>query len=223
MSTLLLVRHGQASFGQQNYDLLSELGSRQALWLGEYLRETGSAPQLILRGSLVRHQQTADMIATGLQQDIETIELPGWNEFDFKAIAYAYLTQHPEQAPRSQDARAFFALLKQALRAWSEGRLEQETPETWPAFQQRIAQVLAESCSYTELNRVLVVSSGGAISMALGTLLGLSAEAVIDLNLQTRNTGVSEVFYNAQRRYLSSFNTLPHMTQRERLGDITSA
>ncbi|MGH9676067.1 MAG: phosphoglycerate mutase family protein, partial [Candidatus Acidiferrum sp.] len=36
MGRLVLVRHGQASFLQQDYDKLSELGEKQSRLLGEY-------------------------------------------------------------------------------------------------------------------------------------------------------------------------------------------
>ncbi|HEX5612745.1 MAG TPA: phosphoglycerate mutase family protein, partial [Burkholderiales bacterium] len=41
MAELYLVRHAQASFGTEDYDRLSELGRRQARWLGEYFAERG--------------------------------------------------------------------------------------------------------------------------------------------------------------------------------------
>ena len=58
MAELVLVRHGQASFGADDYDRLSELGWQQSRWLGEYFRERGAAFDLILRGSLRRHAET---------------------------------------------------------------------------------------------------------------------------------------------------------------------
>ena len=41
MGTLYLVRHGQASFGADDYDKLSDLGHRQCVRLGEYFRDKG--------------------------------------------------------------------------------------------------------------------------------------------------------------------------------------
>jgi broad specificity phosphatase PhoE len=43
MASIYLIRHGQASFGAQDYDKLSELGRRQATLTGEYLRDTGAS------------------------------------------------------------------------------------------------------------------------------------------------------------------------------------
>ena len=41
MGTLYLVRHGQASFGADDYDQLSELGHKQSVRLGEYFAHKG--------------------------------------------------------------------------------------------------------------------------------------------------------------------------------------
>ena len=38
MTTIYLVRHGQASFGKSNYDELSENGEAQAKLLGQYFK-----------------------------------------------------------------------------------------------------------------------------------------------------------------------------------------
>ena len=40
MITILLARHGQASFGKKNYDELSELGITQARMLGAHYAHT---------------------------------------------------------------------------------------------------------------------------------------------------------------------------------------
>ena len=37
MGNLTLIRHGQASFGEKDYDNLSDLGRKQGHLLGEYL------------------------------------------------------------------------------------------------------------------------------------------------------------------------------------------
>ena len=59
MTTILLARHGQASFGQENYDQLSELGSIQAQMLGQHYATTQRRIDAIFTGSLVRQQDSA--------------------------------------------------------------------------------------------------------------------------------------------------------------------
>ncbi len=56
MTTLLFARHGQASFGQSNYDKLSPLGEKQAALLGSHYGSTQRKIDAIVSGSLVRQQ-----------------------------------------------------------------------------------------------------------------------------------------------------------------------
>ena len=67
MGRLLLVRHGQASFGAADYDCLSELGHRQCVRLGQYLRERGARFEAVVTGTLKRHAQSWQGIAEGMQ------------------------------------------------------------------------------------------------------------------------------------------------------------
>ena len=70
MGTLYLVRHGQASFGADDYDQLSELGQRQSRRLGAYFQERGLTFEAVITGSLKRQQQTWRGIAQGMGQPI---------------------------------------------------------------------------------------------------------------------------------------------------------
>ena len=66
MTTILLARHGQASFGQANYDKLSELGGTQAQMLGQHYAHTQRRVDAIFTGNLVRQQDSARHFCTGL-------------------------------------------------------------------------------------------------------------------------------------------------------------
>ena len=55
MSELYLVRHGQASFGADNYDKLSPLGHKQSYVLGQYFKNKKIAFDRIITGDLVMH------------------------------------------------------------------------------------------------------------------------------------------------------------------------
>jgi len=223
MSKLLLIRHGQASFGQKNYDQLSDLGFKQASWLGSYLKDAGIQPKRIITGSLNRHKQTAVSICQGLNIDCEIEEHLGWNEFDFQAIVYAFLQLHPELTPPSKNPKAFFSLLKKSMTEWSKNELSSSLPETWSDFERRVNEAMLFSKIKTTEDPILVISSGGAISMALKHILRLDNAAMIDLNLQTRNTSVSEIYFNQSHDQLCSFNTTPHLDTTDRRNSITYA
>jgi broad specificity phosphatase PhoE len=58
---------------------------------------------------------------------------------------------------------------------------------------------------------VLIVSSGGPISTAVGHILGTTPETTIELNLRIRNSAVTELAYTPKRHMLVTYNTLPHL------------
>jgi len=223
MSRLLFIRHGQASLGKANYDQLSELGVQQSQWLGEYLADQGIQPDHIIIGELARHRQTADALCTGLDTQKSYEIVRGWNEFDFHYILKAYLAQYPEEKVPVSQPKDFFAMLRKGIKAWSENRLNGELPETWAEFEHRVSHALTLIQQQSHHATIAVVSSGGAISMALKHILRLDNEALIDLNLQTRNTAVTECFFNDKNIYLTSFNTIPHLDNNARRKHITFA
>jgi broad specificity phosphatase PhoE len=55
------------------------------------------------------------------------------------------------------------------------------------------------------------VTSGGPISTAVGQVLGLGAQATIELNLRIRNSSITEFAFTPKRHMLVSFNAIPHL------------
>lgn len=222
MAELYLVRHGQASFGTDNYDRLSKLGHQQSEWLGDHFKTQGLEFEKIITGDLVRHHETAQGIVRGMKAaSTEFDVLPGFNEFDFEALLLAYAKQFPD---RKLDSNAtaidYSKRLKHCLLLWARGELEGQLPETWQAFEQRVSNVLNIVKDLPQ-KKVLVVSSGGAISMVIRQILNAPGETMVELNLQARNTGVSHFFFNRQNVRLSSFNGVPHLERPERRDSIT--
>ena len=71
MPIVLLVRHGQASFGGDDYDQLSELGRRQAELTGRWLRDRGLRRPVAVHGSLRRQRDTAALALAAAGQAVE--------------------------------------------------------------------------------------------------------------------------------------------------------
>ena len=61
--------------------------------------------------------------------------------------------------------------------------------------------------------QVLLVSSGGPISTAVGQLLSTPAETTIELNMRYRNSAVTELSFTPRRHQLLSYNVLPHLDE----------
>ncbi len=223
MGSLYLVRHGQASFGSDDYDRLSPLGQRQCERLGQYWRERHQRFDAVLTGTLRRHDESYAAIADGLQQATPAQRLPGLNEYDSDAIIAAL---HPGPLPRPdtpERARAHFRLLREGLLGWMAGQLRPAGMTGWNEFRAGVAAALDLARGLPPGSRVLLVSSGGPIATAVAIVLGLSPEATVALNLRLRNSALTEFVVNAKRHALLSFNTLPHLDAPEFRGWETYA
>ena len=213
MGTLYLVRHGQASFGQDDYDQLSDLGRRQCVRLGEYFRARGQGFDAVLTGTLKRHAQSLEGIAEGLGWQPEPLALPGLNEYDSEALIRAI---HPGPLARPDTPeiyRAHFRLLRDALQQWIEGRIEPVGMASYPQFVAGINAALDHVRQQHHQRRVLIVSSGGPISTAVGQVLGVPAPTTIELNLRLRNSSLTEFAFTPKRHMLVTYNTLPHLDE----------
>ena len=65
MSHLVLVRHGQASFLEKNYDRLSPKGEQQSLLLGEYWAQHKIVFEKVYSGPKIRQRETARIAGEG--------------------------------------------------------------------------------------------------------------------------------------------------------------
>jgi len=214
MGTLYLVRHGQASFGSDNYDQLSALGQRQCERLGAYFRSRGRRFDAAITGTLVRQTQSLDAIATGLGGAPEPLRLPGLNEYDSHAVISALHPQPLAKPDSPERYRQHFRILREGLAAWMAGRTQ---PAGMPSYADFVAGVQAALDHVRGLGdaEVLMVSSGGPISTAVGRVLGVAPEVTIDLNMRIRNSAVTEFHFNPKRHALVTYNTLPHLDADE--------
>ena len=230
MGTLYLVRHGQASFGADDYDQLSPLGQRQGLRLGQYLRERFGGRlrfDAVLTGTLRRQRQTWAAIAEGAglaqptprtlaqaadvaAEPMPHLLWPGLNEYDSHAVIHAV---HPEPLPKPDTPelyRQHFRLLRDGLAAWMDGRLQPVGMPSYVDFRAGVVGALDHVREHYEGN-VLIVSSGGPIATAVAHILDAPAATSIELNLRIRNTAVTEFAFNPKRHQLVTYNTLPHL------------
>jgi broad specificity phosphatase PhoE len=210
MGTLYLVRHGQASFGADDYDQLSALGQRQSQRLGQYFKARDLQFEAALTGTLKRQEQTLAAICEGLDAAPLALAWPGLNEYDSLAVI---ATVHPQPLPKPTNpemVRHHFRLLRDGLAQWMAGTVSPAGMPSYRDFAQGVADVLAH-VRKTHAGDVLLVSSGGPIATAVAQVLGASPEASIALNLRIRNSSVTEFDFNLKRHALVSYNALPHL------------
>ena len=240
MGTLYLVRHGQASFGADDYDLLSPLGQQQAVRLGEYFKHKGITFEAAMTGTLTRQRQTLAGICQGMGVAFDSERLagastaenakglgphllwPGLNEYDSEAVISA-IHPYPLKKPDTPELyRHHFRLLKDGLAQWMAGVVSPRGMPRYTEFAAGVASALEHIRSHHQGN-VLLVSSGGPIATAVGQVMGTSPEATIELNMRIRNSAVTEFTFSPKRHRLVTYNTLPHLDAPEYAGWVTYA
>jgi len=162
MGTLYLVRHGQASFGADDYDVLSDLGYRQALRLGEYFKYKGIRFDAAFTGTLQRQVKTFEGICAGAGLPLQATQFAGLNEYDSQAVIAAIHPHKLEKASTPELYRHHFRLLKDGLKQWMAALVSPRgMPEytdfvsdpknsflpTFPAASSRPAMVIAASAT----------------------------------------------------------------------------
>ena len=212
MGEVVLVRHGQANSAdattEAEYDRLTELGRQQAAWLGAWFRARGEAFDAVLCGSLTRHRQTVEAMAVGAPE----ID-PRLNEMDYFALADA----HRAAGGGAVTPDSFPEHIVEIIHAWRDARIQ--GAETYLSFETRVAEALHDAAR--EGRRVLCVTSGGTIGMALRHVLGLDPTRLARLLVPIRNTSVHRLSVRGGAAMLSEFNGVPHLLDPERAHAVT--
>ena len=219
MGMLYLVRHGQASFGTDDYDRLSDLGHRQSQRLGAHWAAMGMKLDHVITGTLLRQRQTWQGMAQGgagapwAALEPETTE--ALNEYDSHALLEAWLGQPPVPSAAPEMRRLHFQQLRDALGAWMAAEI---SPRGMPSYQDWVAGMLAvvERVRHNQAERsgaTVIVSSGGPIATLITQVLGAPPASAIELNLQIRNSAVAELLVSPKRVSVVSVNGLPHLQQ----------
>ena len=205
MGSIHLVRHGQASFGADDYDQLSERGFEQASALGISWEASGWFPTAAVAGGLKRHAQTAiaviDACGEGDGYDVDD----GWDEYDHLALAQA-----EDPLVMGGDNKQFQATLNVALERWMSG--EPGAGETFAQFSERVLGALDRAVAQAGAGqRVVVFTSGGVISLVVSHLLAGDASLFRRLNDVVVNAGVTTIISGSTGPRLLAFNEHVHL------------
>ncbi|HET7202310.1 MAG TPA: histidine phosphatase family protein [Steroidobacteraceae bacterium] len=223
MPYLYVVRHGQPDFTGE-YDSITELGAQQSRWLGEHFAMRGLRFARVASGTLRRQAATCDLILQQIAHAPEPVRDPRYNEYDHASLLRFFAGRDPAALRASGDRRVYFTAIRQALQQWAhhEGSLSRGG-ETWADFGGRILGGVADLCAGLERDdNVLIVTSGGVIGRYVALSIGADSEVAIQLNLQTRNTGVTEIVRTPTGgTRLVAFNAVPHLEHPARSDAVT--
>jgi broad specificity phosphatase PhoE len=206
MPVVLLVRHGQASFGSGDYDRLSDLGRRQAEETGRALQERGLRRPVVVHGSLRRQRDTAALALAAAGLDVQPQADPRWDEYDHLDLVRRYAAEHEAPAPRT--SREFQLLLDAALARW----VEHGDEGGWTAFADGVAGALRELVTGLERGRDAVVfTSAGVVAAVCAELLGTGAPAVVAFNRVAVNGAITKLAVGGSGVSLLTFNEHGHL------------
>lgn len=204
MPVIALLRHGQASFGTDDYDVLSDLGREQALIAGEELAKRGLRSPVLVSGSLRRQRDTALLAGAALGIDDLRVD-QRFDEFDAHAAVETHLGV--AGATEGMSSREFQVHLDEAMRAWmSEG------DPRWLDFVGGAMEGLADlAASLPSGSDAIVCTSAGVTAAIVGTLLDAGADGVIALNRVSVNASITTVVSGSRGLSLVTFNEHAHL------------
>jgi len=212
MGVVLLIRHGQASFGADDYDVLSETGLQQSRLLGQALAAQDMVPGAVLHGRMRRQLDTAVALAEGAGWVVASELDEGWDEFDHLGVVARAATDHGDVS----DVRAFQKLFEAATARWYAGEHDADYAESWPSFVDRVRAALDRAVARDGVT--VVVTSGGPVALVCATLVAPAATSARDLaaywsrfNTVAVNGAVTRVIEGSTGRRLLSFNEHSHL------------
>jgi broad specificity phosphatase PhoE len=202
MGQILLVRHGQASWGARDYDVLSPMGEEQSGVLGRALRSL--APDVVVHGAMKRQQHTAELAVEAAGWQVEPLVDQAWNEMDHLAI----LAAAPRDFEGEPDRAQFQTWFEAATDRWTSGESDPDYDEPYPAFRERVLAALEQLAS---AGTAVVFTSGGPISAATSALLDSGMATYRKLAPVVVNTSVSRIVSGRRGLTLLSFNDHSHL------------
>jgi broad specificity phosphatase PhoE len=211
MGQVLLVRHGQASWDAEDYDVLSETGWEQSRVLGKALAARGIEPDRVVMGSMRRHRETAEACLGELGSALAPEVDPGWDEFDHVAMLAANPSSFAGRAPNREEFQQWF---EAATERWTGGQHDAEYAESFGTFTARVESALRRTAE-AAAGTVLVVTSGGPIAWSAASLLADDPAVAVRLwrrlNPVCVNSGVTRLVTGRRGTTLVTFNGHAHL------------
>ncbi|GAB3020774.1 fructose 2,6-bisphosphatase [Nocardioides flavus (ex Wang et al. 2016)] len=214
MSTILLVRHGQASFGAADYDDLSPTGHEQSRVLGAALAARGVTADVVVAGEMRRHAQTAAEVLAGAGWSADVTVDAGWNEFDHLQVLKVH--DQPSTVEGESEKAAFQRWFEEATLRWTSGDHDEAYDESFATFSTRVEAAMTRlTDALPSRGTAVVLTSGGPVAWTCASLLADGAPARTDLWLRLNpvsvNTGTSTIVRGSRGTTLVSFNAHDHL------------
>jgi len=209
---IILIRHGQASFGASDYDLLSEIGKKQADITGRFFAKAGIYFDAAYSGTLKRQKQTADIVLnSGNAISVKVAE--AFDEYDFMAIIRSQLPDllGKESDQISIDNAVFDKYFGKMMKRWASGVDNKPGVETFSHFTQRVINGIKTAAADNPGKTTAIFTSGGVIGMALHAVLNIAPWEALKSAWLIPNCSFSSIVFNEKGLKLETFNSMAHL------------
>ncbi|SDS39405.1 Broad specificity phosphatase PhoE [Halopseudomonas xinjiangensis] len=232
MGSIYLIRHGQASLGAEDYDVLSPVGIKQSKLLGEYLNKLNVRFDRCYAGNMKRQIDTCHH-ALAQMADAPTREISidtGFNEYRSDEVMHTYLPRILETQPDAkhfvenagQHRKEFQKVFSQVITSWITDENCPADCQSWPQFVAGVRDGLKRVMEEAERGQTIAIfTSGGMITAAVQLITGMPATSAFELNWQIVNTSVSRLQYRRDKLSLASFNSQAHLDVHQRSEWVT--
>ena len=215
MATIYLIRHGQASFGSDDYDQLSQLGIRQAEVTGEYFRGSGINFDAAYSGNLKRQIDTSQLVLASQSAAFTTNIDSRFNEIrndeQLEYLLPEIVKARPDIASLVDQGLVSSKDYQKAIDAvfnfWVSDECKHPEIQSWHDYSRDVEEALCDVMkSQGSGKTVAIFTSGGTIATIVAQVLGLSGKQTYPFYEPMFNCAVTQLFYNQERISLSYFN-----------------
>jgi len=224
MSEIYMVRHGQASFGEKNYDRLSPMGRVQAEIVARHWFRIGRKIDTIYVGGMKRQIDTVDALVSRYkvkQMSVpEVISDESFDEYNSASVFEAQLPGMVGEDPSIskkltdiyKDKRTFQYLFEEAMNRWVSGACDVPGAVTWNDFKNRVLSGIDGIMQKQGAKKTLAVfTSGGPISVVVQEALSLTDKSAMAQSWLIMNASITRFKYNAKGLTLAGFNDITHL------------
>jgi broad specificity phosphatase PhoE len=224
MSEILMIRHGQASFGEDNYDQLSPIGVQQSKIVARHLSVCGKTFDAVYCGTMQRQVKTARELyeyCKGMKKTLpELFKADSFDEYDSLTVWEALIPQMIEDDPSITedlkqvytDKKSFQKLFEAVMNRWISGSFDRPEIPKWSDFKRRVGQGITEIMHQHGAKKQLIIfTSGGPISVTIQLALGITDQKAMEISWQIMNASITRFKYNARGIALAGFNDITHL------------
>ena len=215
MATIYLIRHGQASFGADDYDKLSELGCRQAQVLGEYLRDCNITFDAVYSGDLLRQRETCQLAVASQPEEVPHNIDPRFNEIrndeQLEYLLPEAMKMHPEIRALVErglsSSKDYQKVIDAVFNYWVSPQCDEPSIQSWSDYSAGARQALLDVMHNQGGGKTVgIFTSGGTIATLVAHVLGLNGGQTYQFYEPIFNCSVTQLFYSGQKVSLSYFN-----------------